>query len=255
MAVCKLCKQEKLLRKSHIIPEFMYQNVYDKNPRRFSALKINLDDTDKSTRKFEQKGIREFLFCGDCEVLLSKFESYAAETIYSKNLKNKVGLANASKTADGKFWLYEYSGFSYSPFKLFLMSLFWRILISENHSSINSSEAVREALRSAIYSEDPLKYDNFGCFIQLIRYNEEQIASQFILSPYTTIVSDSPLLHILIDGFMYSFYFNSENINPAKKDFFLKEDGTLKILGRIIYDDPILWEKVNKSYKFYGTLD
>lgn len=135
------------------------------------------------------------------------------------------------------------------------MSLFWRILVSENYSSINSSEEVREALRSAIYSEDPLRYDNFGCFIQLIRYNEEQIASQFILSPYTTIVSDSRLLHILIDGFMYSFYFNSENINPAKKYFFLKEDGTLKILGRIIYDDPILWEKVNKSYKFYGTLD
>jgi hypothetical protein len=60
---CKLCQQEKQLRRSHILPEFMYQNLYDEKPRRFHTLNVDLDDVSKSSNKIEQKGIREFLLC------------------------------------------------------------------------------------------------------------------------------------------------------------------------------------------------
>jgi hypothetical protein len=61
--ICKLCQLEKQLRRSHILPEFMYENLYDEKPRRFHTLNIDLDDTSKSSKKIEQKGIREFLLC------------------------------------------------------------------------------------------------------------------------------------------------------------------------------------------------
>ena len=90
IGTCRLCCQEKELRHSHILPEFMYQNLYDNSPKRFYTLNVDLENSDNSKRKIEQKGIREYLLCGDCEVQLSKYENYAAETIYAKNLGNKA---------------------------------------------------------------------------------------------------------------------------------------------------------------------
>jgi len=72
---CALCLQSRPLKRSHIIPEFMYQNVYDSDPKRFHSLTVNIDDEAKSKSKVEQKGIRENLLCADCEVLLSKYEN------------------------------------------------------------------------------------------------------------------------------------------------------------------------------------
>ena len=85
---CKLCGLERELKHSHILPEFMYQNLYDSSPKRFYKLQVDLDNSVNSKIKIEQKGVREYLLCGNCEVRLSKYENYAAETIYAKNLKN-----------------------------------------------------------------------------------------------------------------------------------------------------------------------
>ncbi len=153
---CKLCQLEKQLRRSHILPEFMYQNLYDENPRRFHTLNIDLDDISKSSKKIEQKGIREFLLCDQCEGLISKYENYAAETIYAKNNGNNANIVNASKTDDGQYTLYDYEGFSYKEFKLFLLSILWRMLVSENFTEIKGEEEILERLRIAILSEDPI---------------------------------------------------------------------------------------------------
>ena len=66
VGICKLCLCNKEIRNSHIIPEFMYQNIYDPEPKRFIALTVNSINLEYSRKKFEQKGIREYLLCGDC---------------------------------------------------------------------------------------------------------------------------------------------------------------------------------------------
>lgn len=252
---CKLCQLEKKIVKSHILPEFMYQNLYDDDPRSFYTLNVDLDDISKSSNKIEQKGLREFLLCNQCEGLISKYENYAAETIYAKNKDNKAYILDASKTEDGQYTLYDYEGFSYKEFKLFLLSILWRILISEKFTEIKGEEEILERLRVAILSENPLEYDDFGCLVQVIRYNEDQLASKFILSPYLTKEDESLVINQLVDGFMFSFYFNSKNLDEQKKDFFLKENGKMKIIGRIIFDDSYLLESVKKAYEYYDKLN
>ena len=55
-----------------------------------------------------------------------------------------------------------------------------------------------------------------------------------------------------IDGFLYSFAVSDENKLPYDiKDFFLKENGKMKIMGRIIFDDKILLEKVKTGYDYF----
>lgn len=253
IGTCRLCCQEKELRHSHILPEFMYQNLYDTSPKRFYTLNVDLENSDNSKKKIEQKGIREYLLCGDCEVQLSKYENYAAETIYAKNLGNKTTIKKSSQTPDQQFFIYEYEGFSYSDFKIFLLSLFWRIIISKSFNIPKVDEELVEQLRIAIHTQNPLNFDDFGCLLQVIKYQKGQVAGKFILNPFLTGSESSPILNILIDGFMYSFYFNSKELSPEKKEFFIKQDGTMIILGRILFTDNELFERIKTAFDFFKS--
>lgn len=247
---CKLCGLEKKLRHSHILPEFMYQNLYDTSPKRFYSLNVDLDNLNNSKRKIEQKGIREYLLCGDCEIQLSKYENYAAEAIYAKNLGNKATIKKANETHDKQYFTYEYEGFSYSEFKIFLLSLLWRLIVSKSFNTPDVDEKIVEQLRIAVHKQDPLDFDDFGCLLQVIKYKKGQIAGKFILDPFLTKNEYSLILNILIDGFMYSFYLNSKQLPADKKDFFLKKDGTMVILGRVLFTDKGLLERIKVAFDF-----
>jgi hypothetical protein len=230
----------------------MYQNLYDPNPKRFYTVKVNIDNNEDFSTKINQKGIREYLFCGDCESLLSKYENYSAETIYAKNKKNKAYLVKASETPDQQYFLYEWAGISYNEFKIFLLSIIYRIFISSTFYSPPVSDETLEKLRAAIHSETALDYDEFGCMIQIIKYKKSYIASGFILDPFVTRNENSDILNILVDGFMYSFFLDSKNVSEEIKDNFLKLDGKMNIVGRILFQDIGLFEKIKKAYDYFG---
>lgn len=249
---CKLCCKEKELRHSHILPEFMYQNLYDTSPKRFYTLNIDLDNSNNSRSRIEQKGIREYLLCGDCEVQLSKYENYAAETIYAKNLSNKATIKKENETPD--YFTYEYEGFSYPDFKLFLLSLLWRVIISKSFCTPEVEIKIVEQLRLAVYNQDPLDFDEFGCLLQIFKYKKGQIAGGFILKPFMTKDENSVIVNILIDGFMYSFYLNCKQLPSHIKDFFLKKDGTMVILGKMLFADQKLFERIKAAFDFFETI-
>lgn len=61
---CRLCLQIKDLRRSHIIPEFIYKPLYSSEHNRVIEIKEGL------VPGLMQKGYREELLCQDCEKLL-----------------------------------------------------------------------------------------------------------------------------------------------------------------------------------------
>lgn len=245
---CKLCLENKDLRNSHILPEFMYQNLYNLDVKRFNSFEINLDKLEDSKKRIEQKGIREYLLCQSCETLLSKYENYAAETLYSKNLKNKAFIVEAKETPDQKYFTYDYEGFDYKNFRLFLLSILWRLIISKSFKTPNIDCNLTEELRIAILNENPLKYDQFGCLVQSIFYKKGQLVKGFILSPYVT-GKNNEILNILIDGFMFSFFLN--NTTEKDKTFFLKENGTMVVFGRVIFEDENLFKRLKTAFDFF----
>lgn len=246
---CKLClKSDMELRNSHIIPEFMYQKLYDENPKRYYTLKIKEENQSK---KIEQKGIREYLFCDSCEGILNEFETYAAETIYAKNYKNEAFIKKAIQNYTQTVFLYEFENFDYPKFKLFQMSLLWRLIVSSKYNTIDIGHH-KEKLRAAILCKNPLEEFQYGCNLQTILYEKGKLASGFILNPFFSKYKEIDFMHVLIDGFMYIFSITDEQILPADiTDNFLKKNGTINIIGRLIFDDRQLFEKVYKAYDFY----
>ena len=76
-AKCALCREDRPLRKSHVIPEFMFRPLYDEKHRFWGVSNIPT----KRNRIF-QKGPREKLLCERCEQRLSHHGSYASEVFF-----------------------------------------------------------------------------------------------------------------------------------------------------------------------------
>jgi hypothetical protein len=226
----------------------MYQNIYDAEPRRFYKVKASSVDIEKTSSKIEQKGIREYLLCGDCELMLSKYEGYAADTIYNKNKNAKVILRQRSESTDQQFFEYDYTGLLYKEFKIFLMSIQWRIHVSSVFYSPAIDQNIIEQLRTAIHQENPLNYHDFPCLLQIVFYKRNVIADKFILDPFVTNHNGSQVMNVLIDGIMYGFYLSAKELPREVHESVLKVDGTMKIVGWIIFQNPSLLEKLTNAF-------
>jgi hypothetical protein len=115
MVICKLCHEEGDLKNSHIIPEFIYSSLYDEKHRFYE---ISADENKKN--KMPQKGVREYLLCGECEQHLSKNERYVSLILnggYSLNVRKEGRLVHLRRV-------------EYSKFKLFALSVLWRAGVS-----------------------------------------------------------------------------------------------------------------------------
>jgi len=250
--ICKLCKNEREIRQSHVIPEFMYQNVYDQNPKKYYHLDINTGAEEKSKSKILQKGVREYLLCDNCEGKLSKWERYTANFFYSKTKGNTAYLKDKLMTADG-YKIYVWANVEYDFLKLFLMSLLWRLIISKGYATHDVEATLSEKLRLAILTENPLGYDEFGCLLQVLYYPDGKKAGKIILAPYVTKGASGNILNIFIDGFLFSFYLNSEGATAEQKEFFLNEQGNIQMIGRQALEDPILRDKLTAALEFFKT--
>jgi hypothetical protein len=112
---CALCKTEKPLSNSHVIPEFLYQELYD-GLHRFHRIST----TPEAKNRLLQKGIREPLLCHDCEQQISVWEGYARQVLFG-------GVPIQGNKEDKKITV---ENIDYANFKLFQLSIIWRASVS-----------------------------------------------------------------------------------------------------------------------------
>lgn len=112
---CALCLKDAELCRSHVIPEFLYESLYDEK-HRLHVLSVLPDQPNWR----EQKGLRERLLCEACEQLLSPWERYASLVL-------KGGVPLAYRREGNVVFI---SGLDYRQFKLFQLSVLWRAGIS-----------------------------------------------------------------------------------------------------------------------------
>ena len=155
---CKLCGQWRLLCWSHVIPEFMLRHVRDPD-RKFNYSRIR-DDGSGQIRRL-QKNQRPLidhdrnLLCEECEGLFNKWETPSARILYyDQNLEGRstefqhheTGLVHRCITFK----------VPYKEFKLFCMSLLWRLSASEMEfcKSINLGSH-QDKLAAMLLNGDP----------------------------------------------------------------------------------------------------
>ncbi len=219
IGICKLCHLQKELCDSHIIPEFFYKPLYDKDHK---FIRMNLEPSALKMKRYIYKGIWEQLLCKECELTLSKYEKYASE-IWKSKFQNLPDKFNNLKDID------------YVAFKLFLISIIWRCSVTNAKSFSIDLGIHQEIMRRMIIEGNPGKYDEYGCIISAIFYNEEELAKDLVWPLEDFDLEEFKCYRLGFGGFIWMFLIpNIHKESRSKLQFyitklFLQESNSLII--------------------------
>ena len=188
---CALCRQQRPLQYSHIIPEFQYKPLYDAKHR----IHIVSSDPAKPDRTI-RKGIREYLLCLDCEQRFSKWESYSSRVLFGD-------AAKLVRRSGKRVFL---QGIDYPKFKLFLMSLLWRMGVASGpiwkEVDLGPHE---EKLRLALLSGDPLTANDYSCLLIGVLVDGKFDLGWF-LPPQGSRANGHRIYRVIINGVAFVFF-------------------------------------------------
>lgn len=210
---CKLCQNISPLQNSHILPEFVYTQLYDDKHR----MQV-LSSHEQNPRPYEQKGLRERLLCRNCETKLSRYERYASTAFDGKETETPV---------DGVIIV---NGVDYKQFKLFLLSILWRASIS----SLEFFDKVclgphEDKIREMILTNDPGPSDRYG-IVPFALIDDHKIQSDLIIQPSRTKLYGHVGYRFIFGGFMWVYLVSSHSAPKEMKPLFVMEDNSLCII-------------------------
>lgn len=150
---CALCRKMACLRRSHIVPEFMYAPLY--HERRMSGFKKGPSGVRPT---YLQKGYREHLLCGDCEAHFNDaYERPNVETwrmLVAREGNERISFSFGI-TAQGTEFV-NVRGIDYSSFKLLLLSVLWRAGVAQRpeYAAVKLGP-YEETIREMLLQETP----------------------------------------------------------------------------------------------------
>lgn len=215
--ICKLCGLKKpLLKKSHILPEHMYEPFYGAKHKFY---KIPVHQTEDRVKRLSSGFYESNILCEFCDnELLGGLESYGAKVFYSRGIlrANEIPITKRKITPDGLVFT-SVNNIDYTKTKLYLLSLIFRASISKldffhgvnlgPHEKViakmiltNNAGGIEE------YPINCLTYlDNNNIPKDIIGYPRKH-RHPYGYSYYS----------LLIRGIIYQFYINSKNHQLAK---------------------------------------
>jgi hypothetical protein len=226
IAQCRLCgKRANLLKKSHIIPNFMFKKIRDDNGR---MILVNFNDPNGKSF-IEQTGYYEkSILCTECDnERLSKLEKYADLLLFGGSGKTVPDFIQAIGPDGVKSFII--SNVDYRKLKMFLLSILWRSHISKNKffQHINLGEEA-EKIRKVLLSELDLKEDEFKIALVAVRSSKGLI--RFVSSPYTIQVGEGKVAIFFINGFFYFIDLIPSSDFVLFKKHYLTESGKYEVM-------------------------
>ncbi len=229
---CALCQSGSPLQDSHVIREFLYTRLYDAI-HRFHLIPTNPMEREQ----LRQKGLREKLLCRRCEEKFSRWEKYAKEAFVEA-----IGI-RLEREGD----LLRISNLDYRAFRLFLLSLLWRMGVSklEFFKDVDLGSKHGEILRLALLNEDALDPLQYPCVMYAVHLKGKCYTDW--ISPPIPAKSESQRCYcIVINGILFRFFVAS-HAPPA--DFAracISRKGEMRILISELREIPLVAEFVDQ---------
>lgn len=225
MSICRLCLREKeLCKKSHIIPNFMYRELFDEKHRMIKGTPVT-GERPQSLQSGEYQG---GLLCPDCDNgILGSYEAYASKVLYSGGIP--VTTRDIRKADDG-LEITIVQGLDYRKFKLFLLSLLWRASIS----TLPFFAAVdlgpyEKKLRIMLLTGDPGPSGTYPCV--LTNYKRTRIPGQVVHAPLKGRLDDGKIIYaFIISGMMYTFRVVEDEQTDWILEATIHEDGEMQMI-------------------------
>ena len=207
--MCRLCLQEKqLINKSHIIPDFMYKELYDDQHK---LMLFKPHERVKGKGKIRRPSSGEYegnILCANCDnIVIGSYENYARKVLYGGEVSaSESTTINKCKNKDGL----EYSACSninYTKFKIFLLSILWRASITSRPSFKDISLGPHEEIiRRMIFDGNAGNIEDYPVTLMTF-LNDKTIPSDLISQPHSTKTKNGHTIKVfIISGMIYIFY-------------------------------------------------
>lgn len=209
---CRLCGQRRQLCRSHIIPEWAYRPLYDEDRR---SIEVSSEDL---RQHIVQVGLREHLFCCDCERHFERIERpflrfWGARSRFPAILNQpSIGL----------------SGIDYENTRKLLLSVIWRAHVAAQPalSAVQlgpHAEKLRRILQSEPGAATADDYPIYGC---LLRDPATNALVKFVVTPAKTRI-DGHWGYVVAFLGCYWQVFVSRAAPRLRRSCMLKHDGTM----------------------------
>ncbi len=222
--ICSLCLKEKeLVKKSHIIPDFMYKDLFDDKHRLYEA---SVKDREIKSKTIQSGGYEGDILCSECDnKVLGQLERYASMILYgdvSKVIQTQVNEHGITCTFCKEI--------DYTKFKLFLLSLLWRASISKLKMFKNVSLGPHEGIiRNMILNGNPGTPKKYPC-LMITYLNNSKFPNQLIGQPALGRKDGSYTYYFLVGGILYIFFVSSHKIPTWIEPCVINSDGELRVV-------------------------
>jgi len=236
--ICKLCRKDRPLKNSHIIPEFIYGPLYDEKHR------FHVISTMKTTKNAKlQKGIREKLLCGMCESKLSEYERYVSLVFSGAEPTKAIRSGNLVKLEE----------LDYIKFKLFSLSVLWRAAVS----SLPFFSPVRlgpheELLRRMVHENNPGTHEQYPFMMALVTH-EDVVQTDLIIQPSWSRMEGHYSYRFVFGGIAWVYLVSSHKPPSIISHATLSESGVTTMLVSEVSNMPFIVDFA-KELKLSGKL-
>jgi hypothetical protein len=221
--ICRLClKNEGLLKRSHIIPDFLYQDIFDEKHRlvKFTTLITN------SKQSLPNGEYESDILCQNCDnEIIGSLESYASQILFGGKIK--VSARNFVKPDGLEFT--QVADLDYKKFKLFLLSVLWRASISSRKFFQRVCLGpYEEIVRTMVLTGNPGKSGDFPCVVNT--YQKSSLPKEIVAEPKKIRLDGSIGYSFLIGGFLYVFKVIQNEQTDWVLEAAINEKGEMKVI-------------------------
>jgi len=247
--ICKLCQKERVLIKSHIVPEWAYTTLYNKKGH-FKPINVNSSLLGKAY----QNGFKEELLCEECDRdIIGKYDEYAKNLFFSI-ANDKYKNINKTRICSDIFIL---KGVNYKITKLFLLSLLWRMSVTslEVFAEYKISD-YEEEIRDIIYKGKEVHSTYIPIAISKMLIGNEYKNDVLMTFPGFEYINKIARKRIVIKGIVVDYFIDTDCADEKVNIGCINETGNMIILEQAINRDVIktITSVINKTeiLNYYG---
>ncbi len=221
--ICKLCGLNSKFVKSHIIPEWAYKPMYDKEHK---VLRVSSSHRSPVGRKYSGEWDR--FLCQKCEDTFKDLDDYARAIIYSTPTGKTFGIMVEPAT-HGMNVL----NIDYKRLKLYQLSILWKASACnrEFYKNVNLGEH-ENTIKNMLIEKNPGKSDAFGCIMTVVKHNENGVFDHVIDMPKQCNIDGWDIIRFFYAGTIWLYVISANTDRFPFKKYFVHPNAPLHILLR-----------------------
>ncbi len=225
---CKLCNEDKrLLKRSHIIPDFMYKGIFD--DKHFLA-HVDLDEF-KKKRLLPNGFYDSNILCKECDnKVIGSLESYSSIVIWGGKSNSNLYPSYQKRLNQLEQKYLHVTNIDYSKFKLFLLSIIWRASISKQKifNSVSLGAEHENKIRKMIFEKNPGESNDYPVGIFILTENSKS-PTKMISNPIKVKNSNNLSYIFLINGLVINYNIEGADEREFYNNIKIKDNNTMDV--------------------------